>query len=288
MNGSAPYPRFSILIPTWNNLPYLQLCIGSIRKYSSYQHQVIVHVNEGRDGTLEWLRSQPDIAFTHSEENIGVCYALNRLRELVKTDYLLYINDDMFVCPGWDKVLWEEIQAIGHSRFFLSATAIEPEPQSICSIRGDFGRNAEDFRENELIAHYDDIGQEDWQGATWTPNIVHRSVWDEVGGYSVEFSPGMYSDPDFSMKLWQAGIRHFKGVARSRVYHFGKITTRRVKTNSGYNQFISKWGMPSSTLTEYMLRRGQPFNGPLPEFNLPLWLRMKNLLKRITLPFFNY
>ena len=65
-------PLFSILIPTWNNRPYLEACINSIRKYSQYKHEIIVHVNEGKDDTITWLTEQKDILFTHSEENIGV------------------------------------------------------------------------------------------------------------------------------------------------------------------------------------------------------------------------
>lgn len=44
---------FSILIPTWNNLDLLQLCIESIKKNSAFSHQIIVHINEGIDGTLD-------------------------------------------------------------------------------------------------------------------------------------------------------------------------------------------------------------------------------------------
>lgn len=276
-------PVFSIVIPTWNNLRYLQLCIESVRKYSTFPHQIIVHVNEGKDGTADWLETQEDVEFTYSPGNIGVCHALNLSRSLVKTDYILYINDDMFVCPGWDQAIWEEIKAIGHNRFFLSSTAIEPVPQSICAIKGDFGKTINEFREKELIEQFRSFPMEDWQGATWPPNLVHKEIWDLVDGYSVEFSPGMYSDPDFSMKLWKAGIRLFKGIARSRVYHFGKVSTKRVKTNKGYNQFIKKWGISSSTLTDHILQRGKPFDGPLPDFSEPVWLRCKNLFKRFTL-----
>jgi len=31
---------FSILIPTWNNLPYLQLCLESIANNSVFNHQL--------------------------------------------------------------------------------------------------------------------------------------------------------------------------------------------------------------------------------------------------------
>ena len=49
---------FSILIPTWNNRPYLANCIRSIQQNSSVEHQIIVVVNEGADDTLDWLREQ--------------------------------------------------------------------------------------------------------------------------------------------------------------------------------------------------------------------------------------
>lgn len=49
---------FSIIIPTWNNLPYLKLVVASLREHSAYAHQLIVHVNDGSDGTLAWVREQ--------------------------------------------------------------------------------------------------------------------------------------------------------------------------------------------------------------------------------------
>ena len=36
-------PVFSILIPSWNNLACLKLCVESIRKNSFFHHQIIVH-----------------------------------------------------------------------------------------------------------------------------------------------------------------------------------------------------------------------------------------------------
>ena len=50
--------KFSILIPTWNNLDYLKLCVESLRKHSKFPHQLIVHLNDGQDGSLEWVRAQ--------------------------------------------------------------------------------------------------------------------------------------------------------------------------------------------------------------------------------------
>jgi hypothetical protein len=138
------------------------------------------------------------------------------------------------------------------------------------------------FEEARLLAEFDAFEKADWQGATWPPNVVHKKMWDAVGGYSVEFTPGMYSDPDFSMKLWQAGVRLFKGLGQSRVYHFGSISVKRVKQNRGYYQFIRKWGMTSSTLSKYYLRRGEQFDGPLVPQKIPLFVQLKNWYYRIS------
>lgn len=278
--------RFSILIPTWNNLPYLKLCVESIRKNSQYPHQIIVHINEGKDGTLEWVDSQEDLAYTYSKGNIGICYAVNIARSLATTDYIVYINDDMYVCPGWDLALYQEIQAIGHPYFFLSSTPIEPyHSNNDCVIVKDYGNTLETFREEALLKEFAAIPKQDWQGATWPPNIVHRDCWDLVGGYSTEFSPGMYSDPDFSMKLWIAGVRIFKGVAASRTYHFGSKSTLRVVKNRGYYTYLSKWRETPGTFTRQVLRTGSLYQGPTPETQIGKKLKYKNLLKRIAAAF---
>jgi glycosyltransferase involved in cell wall biosynthesis len=57
---------FSILIPTFNNLEYLKICINSLKKNSNFAHQIIVHVNEGTDGTAEYLKKN-NIEYTYSK-----------------------------------------------------------------------------------------------------------------------------------------------------------------------------------------------------------------------------
>lgn len=251
---------FSILIPSWNNLAFLRLCVDSIRRNSTYAHEILIHVNDGSDGTLNWVKAE-GLKYTHSAENIGVCYALNGLRPLVTTDYIVFMNDDMYVCPGWDAALYEEIQAIGHEMFFLSSTLIQPRRFFCKSViaPADYGQSVETFDEARLLREYMTLEHGDWQGATWPPNVVSRNLWDLVGGYSIEYSPGMYSDPDFSAKLYHAGVRLFKGVDRSRVYHFEARSTHRIVKNDGSLQFLRKWGITSSSFMRDVLHRGEPF-----------------------------
>jgi glycosyltransferase involved in cell wall biosynthesis len=281
---AAPGARFTIVIPTWNNLPYARLCLDSIRRNSAFRHQVVLHVNDGSDGTLAWARRE-GLDHTWSRENAGICFAVNAAASLGRTDHVVYMNDDMYVCPGWDAALWRAIEEVGHPRFFVSATAILPRGgyPGACAPH-DFGDHPDRFREAELLAAAPGLAREDWSGASWPPNVVHRSIWDLVGGLSVEFSPGLYSDPDFSMKLWAAGVRHFRGVGASKVYHFEHKSTSRLVMNDGRRLFSRKWGVPTSFFYRRVLRMGQPWRGPLGELERQPgygWARLRALAHRL-------
>jgi GT2 family glycosyltransferase len=275
---------FSIIIPTWNNLGLLKLCIRSIQQNSAYSHQVIIHVNDGSDGSLAWVQEQ-QLSYTHSPQNVGICLAVNEAAMHAKLDYILYLNDDMYCCPGWDTALVNKMKGLGTDLFMLSGTMIEPtHTNNPCVVVKDYGRSPDQFAEHELIANLPNHHKPDWYGATWPPTLVHAKWWFKVGGYSSEFSPGMSSDNDFSMKLWHAGCRIFLGVGDSLVYHFQAKSTGRIKKNNGGKQFLHKWGIRQSVFDHYYLRRGTPAGGialPEPEDTLNFrWQLLRSSLKR--------
>lgn len=261
-------PVFSILIPSWNNLPYLQCCVSSIRKNSAYPHEIVVHVNEGIDGTLEWVREQ-GLSHTHSKGNAGVCYGFNGPASLATSKYLLLSDDDYYYAPGWDTPIIEEIKKQPDEYFCITGTMIEHSPSQYDSIiaNKDFGKTVQTFDEARFLREYTTFPFHDWNGGNWYPMAIHKHVWDLIGGLSVEFTPGMASDPDMMMKLWHCGVRYYKGLSASRVYHFGSKSTARVKKNDGNKQFLSKWNLSKSTFFEYYLRLGSTFQGPTNEPN---------------------
>lgn len=257
---------FSILIPSWNNLDYLKLCIRSIEANSSYKHQLIIHVNEGADGTLEWIK-QKGYDHTYSAQNSGVCYGVNAAAQLVQTDYIVYFNDDMYACPAWDKVMYDAVKENGTELFYYSGTMIEYEAGTNHATLSpyDFGKGIATFNEQQLLDFCaTTANKQDWFGASWPPSIVHKKLWNKTGGYSIDYSPGFYSDPDFSMKLWMAGVRDFKGLGKSLVYHFKCKSTGRVQRNDGRKTFMKKWGFTPSYLYKNILKVGHPFNPNVP------------------------
>ena len=65
---------FSIIIPTFNNLKYLIKCIESIKKNSFYNsHEIIPHVNDGTDGTLDYLKNNCSYPTLQKNKQIRTC-----------------------------------------------------------------------------------------------------------------------------------------------------------------------------------------------------------------------
>jgi len=282
---------FSIIIPTYNNYSYLRMTIDSIIKNSEFKHQLIVHINGGDSMTKNYLDNR-NIQYTFSNHNLGLCKGVNTASKLAKTDYIVYAHDDMYFLPKWDKFFLDEINNLNDNLFFLSGTQIGPLP-----IKGNMpnhihfyaGKDLNDFDEKNLLKNYERLKFHDLQGSHWAPHIVHKEIWNRVGGFSEEFDPGFGSDPDLNMKLWQLGVRLFKGVNRSRTYHFGSLTTRKknnIQRNEANRTFLKKWGISIDFFTKYYLHRGEIYNGPLNNFKLStknilsyLYCKIKYLLK---------
>ena len=254
----------SIVIPTYNNLDYLKLCLESLKKNSSFNHEIIIHINDGSDGTLDFIKTN-NYKYTSSDDNIGLCSSINKAAKLVSNPYILYSHDDMYFCPDWDKVLLDEVKSLSHDDFYLSGTMIEPNSGHIVC---DFGIDIDTFKEDELLSKYKDINFYDHQGTHFAPHLVSKKMWDRVGGFSEEFNPGIASDPDFNMKLWKEGVRIFKGLNNFKVYHFGSLTTRKKKNfiqNRGDKTFLKKWGITTKFFKRHYLRSKTKYNGPLKE-----------------------
>jgi GT2 family glycosyltransferase len=261
---------FSIIIPSLNNLNYLKICIKSLKKNSFFNHQIIVHLNVGTDGSEDFLKLE-NIEYTLSDENLGLCKAVNLAAKKSRYNYILYSHDDFYYCPNWDQNIVNEIKKIGHNKFYLSSTHVNMHniEEFNCGV------NYSSFNEDKLLMNYDKINFPDVQGSTWAPHLVHKSYWDKVNGFSEEFFPGVGSDPDFNLKLWKAGIRIFKMLGNSKVYHFESKTLRNKEKFKFFKNFeigsrsskifLKKWGISIKFFRKFFLRSETLYKSELKE-----------------------
>ena len=278
----------SIVIPTYNNLDYLKLCLNSIKKNSFKDYEVLLHINDGSDGSLKYAIDN-NIKHTFSKENIGLCSSINTACKKIVNKYILYAHDDVYFCPNWDICLLDELKKINDYKFYLSGTMIEPSPGA--HIRFDCGQTANTFDEKKLLDNYKKLPFYDHQGSHFCPLLIEKEMWEMVCGFSEEFNPGMCSDPDFNMKLWNQGVRIFKGINNFRVYHFSSITTRKKKNlpmNRGDVTFLKKWGFTHKFFKKHYLKSNTKFLDPLNNPKKDLLFYFDFLLCKIKLIYSNF
>jgi len=252
---------FSIIIPTYNNINYLKLCIESIKNNSFYNHELIFHINEGSDGSFELLKNNK-YKYSHSLINKGVCYAFNEGAKLATNKYIVLGHDDMYFCPNWDIEFVNELKQIQEKDFFLSGIMIQP---SNADLVLDCGKSYVDFDEVKLLKELPKLYHNDFQGTHWQPSLIPIETWNKVKGFSEEFSPGLGSDPDFNFKLWNIGVRLFKGLGKCRVYHFSSVSLRKKSWNNGAKTFLLKWGISIKFFKKHYLRANTEFKDLLNE-----------------------
>ncbi len=268
--------NFTILIPTYNNLKYLRLFCESIKINSNFSHQLIFHINDGSDGSYDYINNNK-YQFTHSKTNIGLCSSIKEASKLIKNEYVLYAHDDMYFCKNWDKFLIEEVQKQNNNLFYFSGTNISYKDGI---LNFDCGNTPENFDQIKFDNFCEKDNSPDLQGSHWAPHLIHRDLWTKVEGFSIEFDPGDGSDPDLCMKLWNEGVRIFKCISGFKVYHFGSVTTRKrdININNGTKKFLLKFGFNPRFFRKYYLRGDGKIKylGPLddPKLNFSMLLSL--------------
>jgi len=282
--------NLSIIVPTFNNLNYLKCLIESIKENSIYNHELVIHINEGSDGTLNYIKEN-NIKFTHSYKNIGLCKAVNNAVKKSSNKLILYAHDDMYFCKKWDLYVEKELKKFNDNLFYISGTNVSCKDGL---INFDCGTSPSDFDKEKFNKFCENDKTNDLQGSHWAPHIIHKDLWNRVGGFSPEFYPGDGSDPDFCCKLWFENVRIFKILSKFKVYHFGSITTRKsnLKINNGTKVFLLKWGFNPKFFRKHYLRGNEAnvYNGPLkqPSKSLNYYKDLLiNKLKLINLKKFN-
>tara|TARA_R100000458_G_C8271123_1_gene245844 strand:- start:230 stop:1021 length:792 start_codon:yes stop_codon:yes gene_type:complete len=261
--------NFSILIASWNNLDYLKLLLRSIEKNSCYDHEVIVHVQEGTDGTLEWCREN-NILHTHSESNVGISQAVNNCFSKATKDWICHMDDDMYVCPEWDKKLLDFIHEnkLGETAW-VASTMIEPRGDNpLCITPYSYG-SLNDFDEERLLDEYGTYPREAVNNTQSNPLLLHRSLWEKMGGADEKyFGPGF--EEGLSKNAWDAGCRTFVQTPDSRVYHFQSTTMLKLlRENPGSwalhrdLEFYKDHGISIQKFNNDYIKRGKKYDNEI-------------------------
>ena len=93
-------PIVTIIIRSWNSLPYLKLCLKSIKDYTDIPYEIIIVDNNSTDGTKSFLKNI-NCKKILNKRNLGGIISLRQAEKEVKTDFLISLDSDVVVSPNW-------------------------------------------------------------------------------------------------------------------------------------------------------------------------------------------
>lgn len=233
-------PRASIVIVTYNNLALTRLCLESLLRNTEYaNYELIVVDNDSRDDTprfLEQVAAKEDrVRIMLNKHNYGFARANNQGIAMSSGEYLVLLNNDTVVPPGWLSRLLRHLgdPAVGivgpMTNFVGNEARLTPGYQS--------------WIEMERFAQH-----HTWQHDTLIADIhmlamfcvaMRREVFETVGPLDEQFGIGMFEDDDYSLRVRQAGLR-VVCAADVFVHHFGQAAFGKLIESGHYNGLFNE------------------------------------------------
>ncbi|MCU0534217.1 MAG: glycosyltransferase [Hydrococcus sp. Prado102] len=89
-----------ILIATYNRLNLLKRALNSIATNTRCSHEIIVIDGGSSDGTIEYLKSNPNVTPVFQGELLGAARAYNQVWKQVESQYTCWLSDDTEIVAG--------------------------------------------------------------------------------------------------------------------------------------------------------------------------------------------
>jgi len=241
-------PHVSIIIPVYGQLAYTLNCLHSLIPHDSkYSFEILVGDDASPDQSGDWLPRVEGIRHIRHAANEGFIANCNKTAQDARGQYLVFLNNDTRVVPGWLDALIDTFAAfpkagMAGSKLFYPDASLQ-EAGGIVWRDGsawNYGRNDDPNRPQYCYARPADY----ISGASIA---VKSEKWDALAGFDAHYSPAYYEDTDLAMRLHQQG-QDVVMQPLSRVIHYegktsGTDTGQGVKANQTTNRekFLARW-----------------------------------------------
>ena len=204
---AARRPVVSIVMITYGGWELARQALESVRALTDHPYEVIVVDNASTDGTAARLsREVAGAEVLLNSKNHGFGVACNQGAAVARAPFLLFLNSDTIVQPGWLPPLFEaltdETVAAAGPQFLNADGSLQEAGALVLPTGGTVlhghGERADlaEFRFRRLV---------DYVSAACL--IVRRSLFNDLGGFDPVYGLGYYEDVDLCFTLRRCGYR---------------------------------------------------------------------------------
>lgn len=249
-------PKTAIVILSYSLLDMTRECIESIRKTTPESaREIIVVDNASEDGSVEWLKQQPDIRLLCNRENMGFPKGCNQGMELAQKDSDIFLlNNDTLMTENalfWLRIGLYEDDSVG------STGSVSNYVSNLQAVI-DNGKTKQEYLEfakrNNIPWEYPYQNKVHLVGFAL---LLKRTVLHITGFLDERFTPGNYEDNDICLRISLAGFRNVL-CKNSFIIHWGSKSFGKapeqyhdiIRINQ--QKFFEKWREIGLTPDKYL------------------------------------
>jgi len=264
--------RISVLIPTLNNVQYMDWCLKSLRTNTANSLQILVHGNCCENADLKKVCDKWSVDhYQSSVENLGIAVPTNQLAKCADGDIIMYSNDDIYHGINWDTPLLAAINPGIHYQYITPVMFERQYQNPSMNAPNDFGNTPENFREEEFNTTWKEKRRITKDIIScWGPPFMTRELWFEVGGFNELYYPGWGTDSDIVAEIYFRATRQnlpyeFRGVSDSPLYHIQSVGMSKLSAQQSAQYqatsasiFRRRWGVDIMTLYNGLIGTSKP------------------------------
>jgi GT2 family glycosyltransferase len=234
---AAAAPQVSVLLLLCNRAELTLACLQSLAlRMSRTPLEVIAVDNGSTDETAQLLQQFRGLKVLRNETNAGFPRAVNQAARQASGKHLLLLNNDAQVLGRSIEVAVQflednpDVGAVGGKIVLLDGTL--QEAGCIILQSGWTHQYGRSWPADDPASNF----QRDVDYCSGAFLMTPRALFERLGGLDEAFSPGYFEDPDYSLRLRQAGYRfvylpdvailHYENATSSGLVNLRQLTAR--------------------------------------------------------------